>query len=100
MIGYCLKNDDGKYLSMSGDPTDNWFEASKFDELGIESRKMYLKCGYELFSFEVNEYKTPLKLCGEYCGNKYNAEIKQEGIFFGCEVCNKKQTLENTLRIK
>jgi len=88
-----MKNEEGEYLSMGGGSTDNWFEASKFDKEGIKSREMYLKCGYELYNFEVKEYKTPPKLCGEYCGNEYNLEMMQEGIFFGCNVCNKKQSL-------
>lgn len=72
MIGYCLKNDEGKYLSMSGGRTTNWFEASKFDWSGIESRKMYLECGYTLFEFNITESETAKGLCGSYTSLRLN----------------------------
>lgn len=55
MIGYMFKDEEGKYLSMHGGVTDDWFEASKFDEEGIKSRSIYLKCGYKLISFKVEK---------------------------------------------
>lgn len=52
---YTLIDDDGFYLGMDGGKTYNWIEASKFDEDGIEKRKMYLKCGYHLKKFKMEE---------------------------------------------
>lgn len=100
MIAYVLKNEEGNYLSMSGGSTNNWFEASKFDEHGIKSREMYLKCGYSLYSFEVQEELVSPKLCGEYCGNSYNVEVTKEGIVLGCSVCNKNKSIDSFVRIK
>lgn len=93
MIGYCLKNDEGKYLSMSGGTTDNWFEASKFDRSGIEARKMYLECGYTLFEFNITESETIKGLCGNYCDNKLTACIDNEGVSVICDKCNRKTIL-------
>ena len=55
IIAYTLVNDEGNFISMTGGETDDWFKASKFDEEGIESRKVYLKCGFKLKKFKVIE---------------------------------------------
>lgn len=93
MIGYCLKNDDGEYLSISGGTTTNWFEASKFDKSGIKSRKMYLECGYKLFEFDIQESETVKSLCGDYCDSKLIASIDKECVSVFCDQCNKKANL-------
>lgn len=94
MIGYVLKDEEGKYVSMLGGITDDWFKASKFNENGIESRKTYLKCGFKLHRFEVNEKgEEPVKLCGEYCNAKYLVSIDKEGLSLSCERCGLDKSL-------
>lgn len=52
---YALRNDEGEYVSMSGDKTTKWLEASKFDESQVESRLKYINPEFKLVAFEVNE---------------------------------------------
>lgn len=91
MIGYVLMDSEGNYVSMTGGETKDWFKASKFDHDGIKSRTMYLKCGYELYSFEISiPQKAQPKACGEFCDSKMGIAIQQDGIFAECEKCKHK----------
>lgn len=55
MIICALRNDKGEYVSMSGDKTTKWLEASKFDESQVESRLKYTNPEFKLVTFEVKE---------------------------------------------
>lgn len=52
---YCLRNDKGQYISMSGLLTTDWLEASKFREESIERRMKYVNENFKLVKFEVKE---------------------------------------------
>lgn len=54
---YCLRNDKGEYISMSGTKTPNWLEASKFGYKDVERRVKYSDPGFKLVTFEVKEEK-------------------------------------------
>lgn len=93
MIGYCMRNDEGEYLSMNGGSTASWFEASKFDRSGIESRKMYLECGYKVFKFDIQESEAAPNICGNYCSNTMKVNLDNEGIYMSCDYCGEKSYL-------
>lgn len=52
---YCLRNDKGQYISMSGLLTTNWLEASKFGKESIEKRLKFVNDDFKLAKFEVKE---------------------------------------------
>lgn len=52
---YCLRNNNGEYISMSGDLTKDWLKASKFSDLEIERRLKYVDEKFKLVKFEVTE---------------------------------------------
>lgn len=52
---YALRNSNGDYISMSGDTTVNWFEASKFPKADVGRRKKYADEQFKLVEFDVAE---------------------------------------------
>lgn len=55
MYIYCLRNEKGEYISMSGLLTKDWLQASKFGEESIESRLKYVNDDFKLVKFKVEE---------------------------------------------
>lgn len=97
MIGYVLKDSEGNYVSMTGGATTDWFKASKFDYEGIKSREMYLKCGYELYSFEVRESnKIIVCECGNYCSAEFDIDMRQDGFYKVCQHCKEEIHIINS----
>lgn len=55
MIICTLRNDKGEYVSMSGDKTTDWFQASKFPEEDAKKRLRYVDKEFEIVRFYMWE---------------------------------------------